>query len=204
MALVGDLQIGSVGITTVEAEKHGIGVVSGIAMGSTRAKYFPGAGKIFIKLLFHDRYLIGAQIISTAGTKERIDGLALAIKRKQTVDEMLEMETCYSPVVSTLLDPLLFAVKGAYKKMPKRCTMIAIDGSYGEGGGQILRTAIALASITATDVRIFNIRSHRPQPGLKAQHMKSIDAAAKLCDAEVTGLYIGSQDITYSPMEIRG
>jgi RNA 3'-terminal phosphate cyclase (ATP) len=82
--------------------------------------------------------------------------------------------------------------------------MIAIDGSYGEGGGQILRTAIALASITATDVRIFNIRSHRPQPGLKAQHMKSIDAAAKLCDAEVTGLYIGSQDITYSPMEIKG
>ncbi len=120
VALVGDLQIGSVGITTVEAEKHGIGVVSGIATGSTRAEYFPGAGKIFIKLLFHDRYLIGAQIISTAGTKERIDGLALAIKRKQTVDEMLEMETCYSPVVSTLLDPLLFAVKGAYKKMPKK------------------------------------------------------------------------------------
>ncbi len=120
VALVGDLQIGSVGITTAEAEKHGIGVVSGIATGSTRAEYFPGAGKIFIKLLFHDRYLVGAQIISAAGTKERIDGLALAIKRKQTIDEMLEMETCYSPVVSTLQDPLLFAVKGAYKKMPKK------------------------------------------------------------------------------------
>ena len=63
---------------------------------------------------------MGAQIISTTGTKERIDGLALAIKRKQTVDELLEMETCYSPAVSTLQDPLLFAVKGAYKKMPKK------------------------------------------------------------------------------------
>lgn len=82
--------------------------------------------------------------------------------------------------------------------------MIEIDGSWGEGGGQILRTAIALASIKSTDVRIFNIRSHRPQPGLKAQHMKAIDAAAKLCDAEVKGLYMGSQEITYSPMEIMG
>ena len=82
--------------------------------------------------------------------------------------------------------------------------MIEIDGSYGEGGGQILRTAIALASITSTDVRIFNIRSHRPQPGLKSQHMKAIATAAKLCDADVLGLYIGSQEITYSPMEIKG
>lgn len=82
--------------------------------------------------------------------------------------------------------------------------MIEIDGSYGEGGGQILRTAVALASITSTDVRIFNIRSHRPQAGLKAQHMKAIATAAKLCDAEVTGLNIDSQEITYSPMEIKG
>ncbi|HML25659.1 MAG TPA: pyridine nucleotide-disulfide oxidoreductase, partial [Methanomethylovorans sp.] len=120
VAVIGDLQIGSVGITTAEAEKQGMKVVSGIATGSTRAEYFPGAGKIFIKVLFHDRCLIGAQIISTTGTKERIDGLSLAIKRKQTIDELLEMETCYSPAVSTLQDPLLFAVKGAYRKMPKK------------------------------------------------------------------------------------
>ncbi len=120
VAVVGDLHIGSVGITTAEAEKHGIRVVSGIATGSTRAEYFPGAGNIFIKVLFHDRCLVGAQIISTTGTKERIDGLSLAIKRKQTVDELLEMETCYSPAVSTLQDPLFFAVKGAHKKMPKK------------------------------------------------------------------------------------
>lgn len=82
--------------------------------------------------------------------------------------------------------------------------MIEIDGSYGEGGGQILRTAVALAGITSTDVRIFNIRSNRPQPGLKAQHMKAIATAAKLSDAEVTGLHIGSQEITFSPVEIKG
>lgn len=82
--------------------------------------------------------------------------------------------------------------------------MIEIDGSYGEGGGQILRTAVALASITSRDVKIFNIRSNRPQPGLKAQHMKAISTAAKLSDAEVTGLYIGSQEITFSPVEIKG
>lgn len=120
VAVIGDLQIGSVGITTAEAEKQGMKVVSGIATGSTRAEYFPGAGKIFIKVLFHDRCLVGAQIISTTGTRERIDGLSLAIKRKQTIDELLEMETCYSPAVSTLQDPLLFAVKGAYRKMPKK------------------------------------------------------------------------------------
>lgn len=120
VAVVGDLQIGSVGITTAEAEKQGMRVVSGIATGSTRAEYFPGAGRIFIKVLFHDRCLAGAQIISTTGTKERIDSLCLAIKRKQTIDELLEMETCYSPAVSTLQDPLLFAVKGAYKKTPRK------------------------------------------------------------------------------------
>lgn len=120
VAVIGDLQIGSVGITTKEAEKQGMRVISGIATGSTHADYFPGAGKIFIKVLFHNRCLVGAQIISTTSTKERIDGLSLAIKRKQTIDELLEMETCYSPVVSTLQDPLLFAVKGAYKKMPRK------------------------------------------------------------------------------------
>lgn len=120
VAVIGDLQIGSVGVTTKEAEKQGMRVISGIATGSTRAEYFPGAGKIFIKVLFHDRRLVGAQIISTTGTKERIDGLSLAIKRKQTIDELLEMETCYSPAVATLQDPLLFAVKGAYKKMPRK------------------------------------------------------------------------------------
>ncbi|WP_370573316.1 RNA 3'-terminal phosphate cyclase [Methanomethylovorans sp.] len=82
--------------------------------------------------------------------------------------------------------------------------MIEIDGSYGEGGGQILRTAVALAGITSTDIRICNIRSHRPQPGLRAQHMKAIATAAKICDADVTGLHIGSKEITYSPMEIKG
>ncbi len=82
--------------------------------------------------------------------------------------------------------------------------MIDIDGSYGEGGGQVLRTALALASIIGADISISNIRANRPNPGIKAQHLASIETLAKMCDANVEGLHKGSKQITYSPMEIRG
>ena len=60
---------------------------------------------------------MGAQIIAGEGVKERIDGLAFAIKKKATIDEMLEMETCYAPPVSMLIDPLMYAIEDAHKKM---------------------------------------------------------------------------------------
>jgi RNA 3'-terminal phosphate cyclase (ATP) len=82
--------------------------------------------------------------------------------------------------------------------------MIEIDGSYGEGGGQILRTALSLAAVTQEDVTINNIRANRPNPGIKAQHLASIEAIAKLCDAKVEGLHKGSKQISFSPLEIRG
>lgn len=63
---------------------------------------------------------------------------------------------------------------------------------------------MSLAAVTGEDVRITNIRKHRPKPGLKPQHVKAIETAALLCDADVKGLSIGSTDITFSPMEIRG
>lgn len=77
--------------------------------------------------------------------------------------------------------------------------MLEIDGSYGEGGGQIIRTSIALSTLTGTPVRIFNIRVSRPKPGLAAQHRKAIETAASICGAEVGGLAIGSREITYVP-----
>ncbi|HIH43986.1 MAG TPA: RNA 3'-terminal phosphate cyclase [Candidatus Methanoperedenaceae archaeon] len=77
--------------------------------------------------------------------------------------------------------------------------MLEIDGSYGEGGGQILRTSIALSTLTGTPVRIFNIRASRPKPGLAAQHRKAIETAALICKAEVAGLAVGSREITYIP-----
>ena len=81
--------------------------------------------------------------------------------------------------------------------------MIVIDGSFGEGGGQILRTSVALSAILGKPVKIVNIRAKRPQPGLKRQHMTAISAAATLCSAEVEGLKLGSTTVTFKPGAIR-
>ncbi|WMW23858.1 RNA 3'-terminal phosphate cyclase [Methanolobus sediminis] len=82
--------------------------------------------------------------------------------------------------------------------------MIEIDGSYGEGGGQILRTAIALSAIIGEDIHVTNIRRNRPKEGLKPQHLMSIETAGMLCDADIKGAFPGSTDIFFSPSEIKG
>jgi RNA 3'-phosphate cyclase len=82
--------------------------------------------------------------------------------------------------------------------------MIEIDGSYGEGGGQILRTSIALSALTMRPVRVSKIRAGRPKPGLKRQHMAGIDIIAQLVDAEVRGLEVGSTTVEFSPQDRRG
>ncbi|MDW7731836.1 MAG: FAD-dependent oxidoreductase [Methanolobus sp.] len=118
-AAIGELQVGTVGITTRKAKQHGIDIVSGLATGTTRAGYYPGSTRLFIKLLFNNRTLVGAQVIGGEGVKERIDGLSLAIMKKTTLDELLSLETCYTPPLSMLVDPLTFAAQGALKKMPR-------------------------------------------------------------------------------------
>jgi len=82
--------------------------------------------------------------------------------------------------------------------------LISIDGSYGEGGGQILRTAIALSAVTNTPVEIKNIRANRPNPGIKAQHYTALRIVKELCNAETEGLEIGSHRVFFNPGEFRG
>ena len=81
--------------------------------------------------------------------------------------------------------------------------MLEIDGSYGEGGGQILRTSIALSAVTGRPVYIKNIRAKRPNPGLAAQHLESVRCIALLTDADISGLKLGSTELTFYPKEVK-
>lgn len=80
--------------------------------------------------------------------------------------------------------------------------MIKIDGSHGEGGGQILRTSIALSALTGTEAQIDNIRANRPKPGLAPQHLTAIKALKEICNADVEGLKVGETSILFEPNEI--
>ena len=82
--------------------------------------------------------------------------------------------------------------------------MIELDGAIGEGGGQILRTALTLAMITGQPFRITNIRANRPKPGLMRQHLVAVQAAAQVCDAEIGAAAIGSQTLEFVPKKIKG
>lgn len=77
--------------------------------------------------------------------------------------------------------------------------MIQIDGSYGEGGGQVLRTSLSLAAITGNSIQINNIRAKRQKPGLAAQHLTAVRAAAAICRAEVVGDTLGSTALQFIP-----
>ncbi len=77
--------------------------------------------------------------------------------------------------------------------------LVDLDGSRGEGGGQILRTALALSLLTGRPFRMSRIRAHRDKPGLRPQHLKAVEAAALLGQAEVTGATSGSRDLVFRP-----
>ncbi len=82
--------------------------------------------------------------------------------------------------------------------------MLEIDGSFGEGGGQIIRTAIALAAITGKEVEIKNIRTNRPNPGLSAQHLHAVKAVERLSGGYTKGLELRSSHLTFSPAVLKG
>jgi RNA 3'-terminal phosphate cyclase (ATP) len=82
--------------------------------------------------------------------------------------------------------------------------MLEIDGSFGEGGGQIIRTAIALAAITGKEVEIKNIRANRPNPGLSAQHLHAVKAVERLSGGYTKGLELRSSHLIFSPAALKG
>ena len=82
--------------------------------------------------------------------------------------------------------------------------MIQIDGSFGEGGGQVLRTSLSLSMITGQPFRIENIRAGRPKPGLMRQHLTSVEAARAVCSGGVFGAELGSTSLEFTPGNIRG
>jgi RNA 3'-terminal phosphate cyclase (ATP) len=81
--------------------------------------------------------------------------------------------------------------------------VLTIDGSQGEGGGQILRTALALAPVTGTPFRIEKIRAGRDKPGLLRQHLTAVNAAVMESDASAEGATPGSQELTFRPGAVR-
>ena len=80
--------------------------------------------------------------------------------------------------------------------------MITLDGSVGEGGGQILRTALSLSIITGQAFAIENVRARRARPGLQRQHLAAVNAAAAICSAQVSGAGIHSQTLHFRPQRV--
>lgn len=82
--------------------------------------------------------------------------------------------------------------------------MLALDGSYGEGGGQLVRTACALSAITGTPFRLHDIRARREPPGLAPQHLTAVSAVAEMCAGNVEELALRAREIVFRPGRLRG
>ncbi|MCL4799765.1 MAG: RNA 3'-phosphate cyclase [Burkholderiales bacterium] len=82
--------------------------------------------------------------------------------------------------------------------------MIDIDGAHGEGGGQLVRTAVALAAVTGTPIRLFNVRAGREKPGLAPQHLAAVRAVGELCGARTEGLALHASSFAFAPGAPRG
>lgn len=79
---------------------------------------------------------------------------------------------------------------------------IEIDGGFGEGGGQIIRSSVSLSAITGKPIKIKNIRKNRSTPGLRPQHLTAINILTKLCDGELRGGVVGSEEISFYPKRV--
>jgi RNA 3'-terminal phosphate cyclase (ATP) len=82
--------------------------------------------------------------------------------------------------------------------------MLYLDGAYGEGGGQLVRTSLSLAVLLGEPVKITDIRAGRAKPGLRPQHLTGVKALAHISRAEVEGATLGSRELTFKPRIIQG
>lgn len=81
--------------------------------------------------------------------------------------------------------------------------MIILDGSYHEGGGALVRTALALSALTGKEFKVDKIRAGRPNPGLKPQHMTAIKLLKEICNAETNDISIGSMELEFKPGKVK-
>lgn len=81
--------------------------------------------------------------------------------------------------------------------------VLRVDGSWGEGGGQILRASLSLAAVLGESVEVYNVRARRSPPGLRPQHLAAVKALAEVAEADVTGLEIGSREVRFVPGGLR-
>src|SRR5687768_7521263 len=81
----------------------------------------------------------------------------------------------------------------------KSTQMLIIDGSQGEGGGQIIRSSLALSLVTGKPFRAVHVRANRDKPGLRQQHLTAVNAAAKVGRGNVTGAAVGATEFTFFP-----
>lgn len=112
VAIIGELEIGAVGVNSKRAIQNGIFPRESMAKGLTRARYFPKGEIITVKILVDKNFrLIGSQIISKEGVKGRIDSMSFMISRGVTAHQLALIETSYVPPISSVIDPLTIAAR---------------------------------------------------------------------------------------------
>jgi len=117
---IGELEFGAVGLTEVMALQNGIKVVSGKKRALTKARYYPGAERIDVKMICDlGGRIIGCQMVAKERVAERVDTMSLAISQGLTCSELSETEFSYAPPVSMVIDPIILAAEDACEKLKR-------------------------------------------------------------------------------------
>lgn len=115
---IGNLEFGAVGLTKAGAMQNKMNVITGKKRALTKARYYPGAKPIDVKMVCDiDGRIVGCQIIAEERVAERVDTMALAIAKELTCDELANMEFSYAPPVSMVIDPIILAAEDAQEKL---------------------------------------------------------------------------------------